>query len=100
MVHIFMMFIKNKAVIINVITRVLVGLIGGFVLTNLVAILISNMSNDIDGIVAGMMLSFIVYTAIVMFVFSTKTALRAMLYVVFACVVAFGVISYIDMVAK
>jgi uncharacterized membrane-anchored protein len=106
-----MIFIKNKAVSISIVTRVLVALIGGFILANLVAILIAYMSGGdissgnisdntsisptIDSIVAGTMVSFLVWTAVVIFVFSTKSALSATLYVMSSCIVIIGIISYI-----
>lgn len=106
-----MIFIKNNAVSISIVTRVLVALIGGFILANLVAILIAYMSGGdissgnisdntsvsptIDSIVAGMMVSFLVWTAVVIFVFSTKSALSATLYVTSSCIVIIGIISYI-----
>ncbi len=102
MVLVLMTFFRNNAVSISIMIRVLVALCGGFILANLVAILIASMSADnlVDGIVAGMMVSFFVYTAVVIFVFSTKSALSASLYVASLCLVIFGVISYIDMVVK
>ena len=101
-----MLFFKSNRVFISVLTRALVALFGGFILANLVAILITYMlagnpvNVTVDGIVAGMMLSFFVYAAVVMFVFSTKSALSATLYVTSSCLVSFGVISYIDRVIQ
>ncbi|MGL1958745.1 MAG: hypothetical protein OCD00_15695 [Colwellia sp.] len=97
-----MTFFRNNAVPISIIIRVLVALFGGFILANLVAILIAYMpvEHPVDGIVAGMMVSFFVYTAVVIFVFSTKSTLSASLYVTSFCLIIFGIISYIDMVAK
>jgi len=96
-----MTFFRNNAVSISILIRVLVALCGGFILANLVAILIAYLSvdNKVDGIVAGMMVSFFVYTAVVILVFSAKSALSASLYIASFCLVIFAVISYIDMVA-
>ncbi len=86
----------------GIISRVLIALLGGFLLANLTAILISYFSsnNKVDAIVAGMMTSFIVYTLVVMFVFSTKTVRSAALGVCFSCLVVFSAITYLDMVVK
>lgn len=78
---------KNTAVKISVLARTLVALIGGFVLANLSAIIISQLlspnnatkntsavATSVDHIVAGMMISFIIYALVVIYAFSTKTA--------------------------
>lgn len=95
-----MISVSKKAASIRIFSRVLVALFGGFLLSNLVAILISyySVTNKVDAIVAGMMASFIVYTLIVMFVFSTKTARGAALAVFTACLVTYGIITYLEMV--
>ena len=90
-----MAFFKNNAASINVISRVLIALLGGFILANLVAILISSLffDHEIDGLVTGMMTSFIVYLVAVIFVFSTKTLWQALLGVLIVCVVVFSLIT-------
>jgi ABC-type uncharacterized transport system permease subunit len=95
-----MTFFKNKANSISIIARVLIALIGGFLLANFVAIIISYLPADnvVDGIVTGMMISFIVYTLVVMAVFHTKTAMKAGMWVGSCCIAAYGVMIYIDMV--
>jgi hypothetical protein len=55
----------------------------------------TSISPTIDSIVAGTMVSFLVWTAVVIFVFSTKSALSATLYVMSSCIVIIGIISYI-----
>ena len=95
-----MAFLKKKAVAISIFSRVFIALLGGFSLANLVAILLTYFSsnNKIDAIVAGMMVSFIVYAAVVMFVFSTKKARNAGLGVFGLCLVTFSIITVLDMV--
>lgn len=97
-----MTFLKDNAASISVTMRVIIALIGGFIIANLVALLISYLStgNKVDGIVTGMMTSFIVYTLVVMFVFATKTPHRAFFGVVTCCAIVFGVISYIEMIGE
>ena len=93
---------KDNAVSINVITRVFIALFGGFLLANLAAISIAQLpaENKVDAIVAGMMVSFIVYTLTVIFVFSTQSLRRVSLGVFVPCAAAFGFISSIDVVIK
>lgn len=93
-----MTFIKNYANSINIAARIFIALIGGFILANLVAIIISYLpaDNKVDGIVMGMMVSFIIYTITVLVVFSTKTAKKAGISVVSGCLIAYGIIAYLN----
>ena len=95
-----MIFIKKNGVSISIICRVLIALLGGFLLANLVAILVSYIPSDnkVDAIVAGLMSSFIVYTAVVMYVFSSKTLRSSALGVFICCLVIFSINTYLDMV--
>ena len=95
----FMTFIQKNSQSIGIAIRILIALLGGFILANLVAILISYLpaDNKVDGIVTGMMVSFIVYTLVVMYVFSTKTALKAGLWVSSSCLVAYVGTVYLNM---
>lgn len=97
-----MTFFKDNTASISVIIRVLIALLGGFLLANLVGILITYLpaENKVDGIVTGLMASFIVYLVVVLFVFSTQTVLRALLGVFSTCVVTFSLITYIDRVVQ
>ncbi len=58
-----MTFFKKHAKPIGITIRVLIALIGGFILANLIGIIISYLpaDNKVDGIVKGMMIGFIVY---------------------------------------
>jgi len=102
MEYIQMLLLKNNRVFISTLIRVLVALFGGFIFANLAAILITYLSAGnavnvaVDDIVTGLMVSFLVYAAVVIFVFSTKSALSATLYVTSSCLVSFAVVSYID----
>ncbi|MEI6893042.1 MAG: hypothetical protein V5789_00060 [Colwellia sp.] len=97
-----MTFIKTHTATIGVTCRVFIALFGGFLLANLVAILITYwfVDDKIDGIVTGIMASFIVYTGIVMFVFATKSAGRAAFGVGTACLVTFGIIFTLELAVK
>lgn len=88
-----MTFFKQHLNAINVTCRVLLALFGGFLLSNLVAILIASglYDNEVDGIVTGLMVSFLVYTVVVMFVFATKTLARATFGVGIACLTTYGI---------
>lgn len=58
-----------------VISRTLAAVLGGYLLANVFGILFSWMwSNRADGVVAGIMVSFIVYTVAVMWVFYARKA--------------------------
>ena len=106
MVFIIKLFIQKKAGAIGVTCRVLIALVGGFILANLVATLIAylladkNTGYNVDGIVTGMMSSFIIYTLAVIYVFSTKSASRAAFGITAACLTSFGIISTFDMAVK
>ena len=84
----------------------LIALVGGFILANLVAILISylladgNVGDNVDGIVTGIMISFIVYLLAVMFVFATKSVTRAAVVIGGCCIVTLGIITTFDMAVK
>ncbi|GAA6173099.1 hypothetical protein NBRC116592_27690 [Colwellia sp. KU-HH00111] len=97
-----MKFFKDHANSIDITARVLIALIGGYILANLIAILISYLpaDNNVDGIVTGMMVSFLVYTLAVMAVFSTKTAMRAFMTLGSCCLATTGLITYIEMVVN
>jgi hypothetical protein len=102
-----MNFFKTHADFFNVFNRVLIALLGGYLLANLMAIFISTFStlilptdNRVNSIVTGLMSSFIVYGIAIIFVFSTKTVLRAFFTVFSACIVIFSLISYLNMVVK
>ena len=83
---------------LHITLRVLTALIGGFVLANLVAILIAQWSpnENVDAIVAGMMTSFIVYTFAVMFVFSTKTVRSAAFGIISLCLITYCLINFLN----
>lgn len=85
---------KNKEIAIGITARALLALVGGFVLANLFAILLAYglTGAKADNLLAGMMVSFVIYTAVVMFVFSVKTTKRAFVYVVPACLICWSLV--------
>lgn len=89
---------KRKLVAINITCRVLIGLVGGYVFSTLSAILIALFlpSDDINSIITGLMLSFIIYTATVIFVFSAKTTLRSAFGVFTPCIVMYFIYYYLQ----
>lgn len=95
-----MIFFEKKSASISTISRVFIALLGGFLLANLIAILISYFSpdNKIDAIVVGMMLSFIVYAAVAIYAFSTKKARSAAIGVFGLCLAVFSIIAFIETV--
>jgi hypothetical protein len=102
-----MNFFKSLAVLFYVVGRVLIALLGGYLLANLVAIFISTLTililpteNKINSIVAGLMTSFIIYALAVIFVFSAKTVLRSFVVILGACLVIFSLITSINMTGK
>lgn len=78
--------------------RVLLALVGGFAIANLAAIAISQLPGDnkVDGIVAGMMWSFVVYTLVVISVFTVRTAWRATLLVSTLIALLYGLIHLLS----
>lgn len=86
-----MMFFNKYAGEIAITLRVLLASVGGFVLANLSAIAIASVmtANKIDGITAGMMLSFIVYAIAVLLVFSVRSLCLAALSILLPCVLLF-----------
>ncbi|GAA5136327.1 hypothetical protein [Thalassotalea piscium] len=93
-----MTLFKKNVKSIGITIRVLIALIGGFVLANLIGIIISYLpaDNKVDGIVKGMMIGFIAYTTVVIYVFSTKTAGKAGLVVGSSCLVAYAIMFYLN----
>ncbi|MGI2115195.1 hypothetical protein ACRN9G_16560 [Shewanella frigidimarina] len=74
-----MNFTKKQILVSNVTCRVLIALVGGYILSSLSAILIAQLlpGDKINSIITGLMLSFIIYTVTVIVVFAMKTTLRA-----------------------
>lgn len=91
-----MMFTTKHLTAFNVTCRVLIALVGGYILASLSAVLISQLlsGDKVNNIITGLMLSFIIYTVVVLFVFSTKTMLRAALGVFVSCTVIYCFINY------
>ncbi|MCQ8878481.1 hypothetical protein NQT69_10760 [Pseudoalteromonas shioyasakiensis] len=80
---------KKHRTAFDVTVRVLLALIGGYFVSMYSAILIGNhlLSDKTNSIITGLMLSFIFYLVTVLFVFATKTTLRAFLVVFGFCLV-------------
>lgn len=80
---------KKQLAAFHITCRVLIALIGGYLVSMNSAILIGNhlFSNQVNSIVTGLMLSFIIYLIIVLYVFATNTTLRACLSVFGLCLV-------------
>lgn len=78
--------------------RVLLSVIGGYVIANLSAMLISYLPSDnkVDGIVAGMMSSFIIYTLIVIVVFAVKSTTRAIFFIALLVVLLSVLVMYLE----
>lgn len=73
----------------NVTARVLIALVGGYFVSMYGAIIIGNhlLSDKTNSIITGLMFSFILYLITVLFVFATKTTLRAFIVVFGLCLV-------------
>lgn len=74
--------------------RVLLAIIGGYVLTNLASIFISFLlpMSKSDAVMTALLLSFIIYTCVVIWVFAQKS-IRKVLWVLLACSLLIGVLS-------
>lgn len=76
---------------LHVTCRVLCALIGGYLLSTLSAILIAlHLPGDkVNSIITGLLLTFIIYTVAVIYVFAAKTTLRASMGVFVPCVLMY-----------
>lgn len=66
---------------LSVLSRVIAGIVGGYILANCLSILLAYMLPipKADGVLLGIQVSFTIYTAAVMWVFAAKTAFKAWL---------------------
>ena len=79
---------------LSVLSRTIAAIIGGYVLSNLLAVLISYLlpMQTADSVLLSLQLSFLFYSIVIIFVFSTKTAGKAWLGLLIACAItAIGV---------
>ena len=83
--------------------RVFTALVVGFIFANQSASLIAYYlppANTVDNIVAGMMLSFIVWTLVVIYVFAAKSAKQTFVLLLFVCALALAWMSHLELVFK
>lgn len=82
---------KKHLTAIDVTIRVLIALIGGYFVAMLGAILIGNhlLNDKTNSIITGLLLSFIFYLITVLFVFATKTTIRAFVVVGGLCILLY-----------
>ncbi|WP_143873230.1 hypothetical protein [Catenovulum sediminis] len=94
---------NDKTQTLRVITRILTAFVGGFILTNQFAILISYQAQEaknVDSIVGAMMLSFILYALIIIYVFACKSTTRALLSISALCSACFALMAYLEWVFR
>ncbi|MGO2478965.1 MAG: hypothetical protein ACTH7Q_11535 [Pseudoalteromonas sp.] len=86
-----MNFTKKHLSVFHVTVRVLIALVGGYFVAMLGAILIGNhlLSDKTNSIITGLLFSFIIYLITVLFVFATKTTLRAFAVVFGLCILLY-----------
>ena len=86
-----MNFTTKHLITFNVTCRVLIALVGGYLLSALSAIAIGlHLPGDkINSIITGLMCTFIIYTVTVIFVFAAKTTLRAGIGVLVPCLLVY-----------
>ncbi len=79
--------ITDRKFAMQVAFRVLLSLFGGYYLSYLFALLVANvvLNSQVDDITAGMLLSFVIYTAAVIIVFAAKTSLKAVIFIILSC---------------
>jgi ABC-type uncharacterized transport system permease subunit len=89
---------KKQLAAVNISCRVLIALLGGYLFSAFSAVLISQLSpgDKINSIITGLLLSFIIYTVIVLFVFATKTTLRAAAGVFIPCIAMYFFYHYLN----
>lgn len=86
-----MNFTTKHLITFNVTCRVLIALVGGYLLSALSAVLIATHlpGDKINSIITGLMCTFIIYTVTVIFVFAAKTTLRAGIGVLVPCLLVY-----------
>lgn len=74
---------------LSVLSRTIAAIIGGYVLSNLLAVLTSYLlpMQTADSVLLSLQLSFLFYGIVIIFVFSTKTAGKAWLGLLIACAI-------------
>lgn len=74
-----------------ILSRSFAAIVGGYVLSNLVAIFISYLlpMSVVDSVLMSLQLSFLLYSFVIIWVFSVKTATKAWLGLVIACAISF-----------
>lgn len=72
---------------LSVLSRTIAAIVGGYVLSNLLAVLISYLlpMQTADSVLLSLQLSFLFYSIVIIWVFSTKTAGKAWLGLFIAC---------------
>ena len=72
---------------LSVLSRTIAAIIGGYVFSNLLAVLTSYLlpMQTADSVLLSLQLSFLFYSIVIIFVFSTKTAGKAWLGLLIAC---------------
>jgi hypothetical protein len=75
---------------LQVFSRTVAAVVGGYVLSNLLAILTSYIlpMSISDSVLLSLQLSFLFYSVVVIWVFSTKTASKAWLGLIMACAIS------------
>ncbi|MGX9462696.1 hypothetical protein ACWXWU_15905 [Shewanella sp. A14] len=70
---------KHESPRFALISRIMAAIIGGYILTNLLAILLSYLlpMPQSERVLTAMLVSFVIYTAVILWVFTTKTATKA-----------------------
>ncbi|WP_157447249.1 DUF3649 domain-containing protein [Catenovulum agarivorans] len=94
---------KQKSKTLDVSLRVFTALVAGFVFANQSASLIAYYlpsANTVDNIVAGKMLSFIVWALVVIYVFAAKSAKQTFVLLLLVCAVALAWMSHLELVFK
>lgn len=71
----------------SLLLRILAAIIGGYLLTNLIAILLSYLlpGSQADAVMIAMLSSFLIYAGVVMWVFTVKTLRQVWLGLAFSC---------------
>ncbi len=75
---------------LRILSRSMAAIVGGYVLSNLLATLISYLlpMPKVDSVLLSLQLSFLFYCMVIIWVFSTKTAGKAWLGLLIACVIS------------
>lgn len=79
---------------LHIVSRVIAAIVGGYVAANLLSVCVSYLlpTSQASGVMTGMLLSFVIYTAVVIWVFAVKTTCQVWIGLLSLCVASTALI--------